>query len=213
LPSFFVLLGAAFIASTGLLIYEFQRMEWFAVLAVHSYLFFFFPVLGILALVAFYLPAVIFTHLYWHHLRFGKLRYALGVVVVAAAAFGFAKYLDKPPALDLGRRRPPLCRADRGDQASRRGVDPRCDGRRARQVGRGRIGCRGFARPCSPDPRLEMPDEMIKERYCFPAKDASQRHGVLCRAGEVHGGGRTSAGQSRDTLGCRRRSMAGCFCR
>ena len=57
----FVLLGASFIASTALLIYEFQRMEWFALLAVHSYLFFFFPVLGILALVAFYLPSVIFT--------------------------------------------------------------------------------------------------------------------------------------------------------
>jgi len=115
----FVLLGAAFIASTALLFYEFQRMEWFALVATHSYLFFFFPVLGILALVAFYLPSVIFTDLYWHHLRYGKLRYALGVVVVAAAAIGFAKYLDKPPR-SIWEATPAALQADRGDQASRR---------------------------------------------------------------------------------------------
>ena len=41
----------------------------------HSHLFFFFPVLGVLALFAFYLPSVVFTHLYWNHLPYGKLRF------------------------------------------------------------------------------------------------------------------------------------------
>src|SRR5262249_11182259 len=115
----FVLLGASFIASSALLIYEFRPIDWFAILATHSYLFFFFPVLGILALIAFYLPSVVFTHLYWHHLAYGKLRYLVGLVVVAAAAIGFAKYLDKSPR-SIWEATPAALSADKGDQASGR---------------------------------------------------------------------------------------------
>src|SRR6185295_10571939 len=93
----FVLLGASFLASSGILIQEFRALDWQTLVITHAYLFYFFPVLGILALCAFYIPSVIFTHLYWNHLPYGKLRYFVGTLVVAAAAFGFAKYLDKPP--------------------------------------------------------------------------------------------------------------------
>jgi len=174
----FVLLGASFIASTALLIYEFQRMEWFSLLAVHSYLFFFFPVLGILALIAFYLPSVIFTDLYWHHLRYGKLRYLVGLVLVAAAAIGFAKYLDKPPRA-IWEATPVALQSDQGDQASRRVsiLEAMAD---VREKSQGRIGLSSFARPCAPDPLLEVPDEMTKERYCFPAK--SRLNGTACCA-------------------------------
>jgi hypothetical protein len=174
----FVLLGASFIASSALLIYEFQRAEWFALVATHSYLFFFFPVLGILALVAFYLPSVIFTDLYWQHLPYGKLRYLLGVVVVAAAAFGFAKYLDKPPR-SIWEATPAALLADRGDQASRRVpiLEAMAD---VREKSQSRIGLSSFARPCSPDPLLEIPDDMTKERYCFPAK--ARLNGTACCA-------------------------------
>ena len=57
----FLILGQSFIASTGLLIHEFQGLDWRAMVVAHSHLFFFFPVFGILALAAFYLPSVIFT--------------------------------------------------------------------------------------------------------------------------------------------------------
>ena len=174
----FVLLGASFIASSALLIYEFQRMEWFALLAVHSYLFFFFPVLGILALVAFYLPSVIFTDLYWHHLRYGKLRFFFGMVVVAAAAIGFAKFLDKPPR-SIWEATPGGLQADRGDQASRR-VPILAAMADVREKSQSRIGLSSFARPCTPDPLLEVPDEMAKERYCFPAQ--ARLNGTACCA-------------------------------
>jgi len=156
----FVLLGAAFIASTALLFYEFQRMEWFALVATHSYLFFFFPVLGILALVAFYLPSVIFTDLYWHHLPYGKLRFSVGLVVVAAAAIGFAKFLDKPPR-SIWEATPAALTADKGDSASRRVpiLQALAD---VRDKSQSRVGLSSFARPCSPDPLLEIPDEMLK---------------------------------------------------
>ena len=93
----FALLGASFIASTALLIMEFQGIDPLTMVAAHSHLFFFFPVLGLLALFAFYLPSVVFTHLYWNHIPYGRVRFLLGLVVVAAASYGFAQYLDKPP--------------------------------------------------------------------------------------------------------------------
>ena len=59
----FLLLGLSFIASTALLVWEFWTLDWQTMIVAHSYLFFFFPVLGILALCAFYIPSVVFTHL------------------------------------------------------------------------------------------------------------------------------------------------------
>ena len=86
----FVILGASFFASTALLIQEFRGGDWFTMVVAHSHLFFFFPVLGVLALFAFYLPSVVFTHLYWTHLPYGKMRFLLGIAVVAARSYGFA---------------------------------------------------------------------------------------------------------------------------
>ena len=78
----FLILGASFIASTGVLINEFWGNDWLTMVVAHSHLFFFFPVFGILALVAFYLPSVVFTHLYWTHLPSGKLRFLLGLAAI-----------------------------------------------------------------------------------------------------------------------------------
>ena len=49
-----------------------------------------------------------------------------------------------------------------------------------REKSQSRVGLSSFARPCSPDPLLEMPDEMTKERYCFPAK--ARLNGTACCA-------------------------------
>ena len=78
-----LVLGLSFLASTGLLIREFQGTDWQAMVLAHSHLFFFFPVFGILALSAFYLPSVVFTDLYWRRLRYGKVRFLVGSEIVA----------------------------------------------------------------------------------------------------------------------------------
>src|SRR5262245_66271534 len=78
----FWLLGASFVASTGLLIYEFRDAEWRSLLIAHSHLFLFFPVFGLLALAAFYRPAVVFTDLFLRILRHGKFRFCFGLLVV-----------------------------------------------------------------------------------------------------------------------------------
>ncbi len=163
----FVVLGAAFIASTGLLVYEFRDIDWFTLVAAHSYLFFFFPVLGLLALFAFYLPSVVFTHLYWHHLPYGRLRLTVNLLVVVAAAYGFARYLDKPPR-SIWEATPQALVADKGGPEGRQPIlGVLADLREKAQT---RLGISNFARPCKTDPLMEVPDEMTKRRYCFPAR-------------------------------------------
>jgi hypothetical protein len=163
----FFILGATFIASTGLLIYEFRNLDWFTLIAAHNYLFFFFPVLGILALFAFYLPSVIFTDLHWNHLPYGKVRFLLCLGVVIVAAYGFARSLDKPPR-SIWEASPSALSADKVGPGGRQPIlDVLAD---LRQKAQTRLGLSEFARPCKPDPLLEMPDDMAKKRYCFPAK-------------------------------------------
>jgi hypothetical protein len=173
----YLILGLSFVASTGLLIQEFHGTDWRSMIIAHSHLFFFFPVFGILALAAFYLPSVVFTDLYWWHLPYGKLRFLVGLVVLAAISFGVAKFLDKPPRA-IWEVSPRALAADKGDPAGCGGSAGATACRRApilatlsslRAAGQARIGLSKFARTCATDPMLEIPEEMEKERHCFPA--------------------------------------------
>ena len=155
----------------GLLIYEF-RDDWLTMAVAHSHLFFFFPVLGILALFAFYLPSVVFTHLYWttSALRQTPLPHRL-LVVVAAGSYGFAAVLDKPPRA-IWEVSPTALADDKGDAGQgaphpRRTADLRKEGTEPLR----HLELR--AQLCARSP-LEVPDEFQKERYCFPAEGYAQ---------------------------------------
>jgi hypothetical protein len=164
----FIVLGASFIASTALLIYEFQSLDWLTMVVGHGHLFLFFPVLGILALIAFYLPSVVLTHLYWNHVRLGRLRFMVGAVVLAGLAYGAAKYLDKEPR-SIYEAAPAALAAEKADAKAQGRVailDALADLRAKAQV---RFGLSSFGRSCVRDRLLEVPEEMLKERYCFPA--------------------------------------------
>jgi hypothetical protein len=164
----FVVLGAAFLASTGLLIFEFQELDWLTMLVAYSHLFLFFPVFGLLALFAFYLPSVVLTHLYWTHLPYGKVRFSIGVLVLAGLSYIFAGSLDKEPRA-IYEAAPFALAADKGDQAT--GRVPILDALGTlRETAQHRFGLASFGRSCLRDPLLEVPDDMLKERYCFPAK-------------------------------------------
>jgi hypothetical protein len=163
----FLLLGVSFIASTALLIYEFQPVDWVTMVVANSHLFFFFPVLGVLALFAFYLPSVVFTHLYWNHLPYGKVRFLVGLVVVAALSIYFAQwYLDAPPRA-IWEASPSALAADRKAGAREPILSVLGD---LRAKAQSRIGVSSFARGCTLDELVEEPEEMGKKRYCFPAK-------------------------------------------
>jgi hypothetical protein len=179
----FVFLGASFVASTGLMINEFWGTDWISMVAVHSHLFFFFPVFGLLALAAFYLPSVVFTHLYWHHLPYGKYRYLAGLFVVAVLSYGVSNWLDAKPRA-VWEVAPRVLAADKGEPAACGGAVP-C--RRApilltlmtlREAAQQRVGLSKFARNCKPDLLLELPEELQKERFCFPAN--TKLSGAAC---------------------------------
>jgi hypothetical protein len=181
----YVILGASFLASTGLLINEFQELDWQAMVMAHSHLFLFFPLFGLLCLIAFYLPSVVFTHLYWNHLPLGRLRFSIGLIVVAALSVGVTKWLDAKPraiwevtpaALGADRGEPPGC----GAGTCQRTALLTALGN-LRKVGQERLGLSKFARNCATDNLLEPPEDMDKVRYCFAA-DAHLKGDACCAA-------------------------------
>ena len=66
-------------------------------IVAHSHLFFFFPVSACWRCLRSICPPSSSRDLYWHHLPYGKLRFLVGLVAVAAVSYGFARSLDKPP--------------------------------------------------------------------------------------------------------------------
>jgi hypothetical protein len=172
----FLILGASFVASTGVLINEFWGNDWLMMVVAHSHLFFFFPVFGILALVAFYLPSVVFTHLYWTHLPSGKLRFLLGLAAITVITLGVCWWLDAKPravwevsprALTADRSEPVPCGS--GDSVCQRAsiLDALVN---VRMEAQSRVGLTKFARNCDVNQYLELPEDMTKQRWCFPAK-------------------------------------------
>ncbi|TMJ68066.1 MAG: hypothetical protein E6G91_17715 [Alphaproteobacteria bacterium] len=183
----YLILGVSFVASTGLLIQEFQGTDWRSMIIAHSHIFLFFPVFGILALAAFYLPSVVFMDLYWRHLPYGKLRFLAGLVALAAISYGVAWWLDAKPRA-VWEVSPRALAADRGDPAGCGAGAGSAPCRRApilatlaslRKAGQTRVGLSKFARSCEIDPMLETPEEMEKERHCFPA-DARLKAAACC---------------------------------
>lgn len=77
----YFLLGLSFVATTAVLYYEFRDAASFSMAVIYSHVFVFFPIFGIVALFAFYLPSSIFVDLYWNHIPYGRYRFAFGFVV------------------------------------------------------------------------------------------------------------------------------------
>jgi hypothetical protein len=163
----FVVLGASFVASTALLIYEFRSLDWLTMVVAHAHLFLFFPVFGVLALVAFYLPSVVLTHLYWNHARYGRLRFISGFFVAAGFSYLLAWSLDMEPR-SIYEAAPTALEVDARDAPKGR-VAILAALADLRAKAQERFGLSSFGRSCAKDDMLEIPEEMRRERYCFPA--------------------------------------------
>ncbi|MGE5512805.1 MAG: hypothetical protein ACM31O_16315 [Bacteroidota bacterium] len=186
-----VILGASFLASTGLVIHEFWDLDWLGIVLAHSHLFLFFPVFGLLVLAAFYLPSVVLTHMYWYHVRpLGRLRFVLGFFVVVAASLFVSNLLTSgslrgiweisPDALQKDRGTPPGCGQGAGaPPCQRAAILPVLA--KLRMEGPHRMGLSEFARNCKPDPLLPLPQTFTEQRYCFPALDM-QSGEACCKA-------------------------------
>ena len=175
----FATLGLSFLASTAMLIYEFQDLNPSTWLLMHSHLFLFFPVFGLVALAAFYLPATVFTHLYWTYVPFGKVRFIVGTGVVLAASLLFSLYLSQgsprglwelsPRVLIADRAAPRLCGSAAAPIACQR-ASAMVTTTSLRDESQKRTGLSKFSRTCVPDPLLEEAEDRSKLRFCFPAQ-------------------------------------------
>jgi hypothetical protein len=181
----YALIGATFLAASGVLIDDFRGADAETMLVAHSHLFIFFPIFGVLSLIAFYVPSVVFTDIYWRHLRFGGLRFLCGLAAVALLSVGVYWWLDAPPRGLWEVSRQALL-ADVGEPAGCQEGCQRAPLRlaleRLRSDSRTRIGLAKFARSCATDTKLEPPNGMKKERFCFAA--LAMRDGAACCAAQ-----------------------------
>ena len=189
----FALLAASFVGSTYILVTEFGPKNWFSLAATYSHTFLFFPTIGLLALLAFYTPATIFTDLYWHHVKRGRMRLLIGFIVIGCISIYVAgilsgtniatKYLWQeetqtgsqtyiPAIWEL---RPDTLLEDKGSPAGCVGNDQLCARQPVmrslgilRKVSQSRTGLTAFSRNCASDPLLEAPPTQKLLRYCFP---------------------------------------------
>lgn len=186
----FALLGASFVATTAALMSEFADSGWFAIAAFYSHLFIFFPTIGLLALAAFYVPAVVFVDLYWRHVQWGRARFIAGTVALALASQMIAQLIIGGAVPALWELKPATIAADQGNP--RRCADlrsgasaqdttplPQHQCRRVpvmdallavRTVSQMHNGLSTFQRACRHDPYVSPSPEQSPRRFCFPSR-------------------------------------------
>jgi hypothetical protein len=191
----FLALGLSFVATTAVLAMDFWKDDlWLAFLTSDSHLFLFFPTFAVVALVAFYLPSCAIVDLYWNHLRFGRVRFALGVLVLAVAAWAIAALILSGQNKSIWTVKPEILFADSGEPASclKNGGD--CARlpvvqvvKNLRDVSQSRQGLRPLVRNCQTDPLIEQATQVGPKRYCivttaFSASPALKTDQECCRA-------------------------------
>ncbi len=170
----FLALGLTFAVPTAVLVWEFQGAGWLTLATFYSHLFIFFPTFGVVTLCAFYLPACAFMDMYWQQVSYGRLRFSIGLVVVAGVSVWFATWLSSGRERSMFEIAPQVLIADKGAPAG-------CGGARScrrlpvldaannvRAVSQQRMGLSDLARSCSADPLVEQaPASLQRKRFCF----------------------------------------------
>jgi hypothetical protein len=176
----FVVLGASFIATTVALYREFADTEWLPLATLYSHLFIFFPTFGILALGAFFIPASAIIDHYWRRVPFGRIRFTIGFVAVAAASWLMSAKLVDGDVPALWWLQPKVLTADRGNPAgcdAKTGVCRRVPVLDAvakiREESTQRFGLSRFVRDCRQDPLVEPAAEDLAKRFCFASRRMS----------------------------------------
>ena len=170
----FGLIALSFVAVTATLVYEYWAADWFTIATFYSHLFIFFPIFGMVAVIAFYFPAVVFTDMYFRHIPRGRLRLMLGAVVVMIASYFIAGGM-------LAGTQRSIFEVPVERLLSDTGEPPNCDGKvipcdrlpalvglkNVRRMSQRRIGLTDLVRNCAPDPLIEVLEEKAPRRYCF----------------------------------------------
>ncbi len=171
----FTVLGVSFLAGTGVLIWEFRDTGWFTIATHDSHLFLFFPTLGLVALAAFYVPALAFTDMYWQHVPFGRVRFIVGFVALAAVSWIIAATLNSSPFRPIWDIAPRVLQADKSEPSGC-GPPPAKPCERVallesleavRKVSSTHFGLKDFIRRCEADPLIESSGTTDPRRFCF----------------------------------------------
>jgi len=170
----FLALGLSFIAPTAALVWEFHDAGWLTIATFYSHLFIFFPTFGVVTLFAFYTPACVFTDMYMRWVRHGRMRYAVGFVVVALVSWVAASWLGSSRERSIFEIAPSALTADAGDPAGCGGttqcrrLSVLAAATNVRSVSQQRMGLTDLARSCRADPLVETQETMAsRKRFCF----------------------------------------------
>jgi hypothetical protein len=170
----YLLLGVSFIAETALLFWEFGPAD-ALVLATHdSHLFLFFPTLGLVALAAFYRPSCAFVDMYWRHVRFGKLRFVAGFIVIIAVSYLAGMQLAESPYRSVWDLNPMALAADSSEPVGCGSATKPCQRigilegvQNVAKVSHQRLGLKEFVRSCEVETLLESDAATERKRFCF----------------------------------------------
>lgn len=174
--SIYLLLGLSFVAETVVLAYEFRDANWFTIATHDSHLFLFFPILGTVALAAFYVPSCVFVDMYWRNrVPFGQLRFGIGFVGLAVLAYMVATGLLSSTNRSVWEIAPDVLKKDRSEPAGCGTLARPCERvalldalANVREVSQTRLALKDFVRDCGPDPLLEASrDRTERRRFCF----------------------------------------------
>ena len=177
----FTVLGLSFLAEPGILMWEFWAQGWFTIATHDSHLFLFFPTLGLVALAAFYVPALALTDMYWQHVRYGRARFAAGFAVLAGLSWFIAGTMNSSPFRPIWDIAPRVLQADK-TQPPGCGPPPAQPCQRValmqslyavRKVSRTHFGLKDFIRQCENDPLIEPSDQADPKRFCFASTPLS----------------------------------------
>ena len=168
----FTAVALSFLATTGVLIWEFWRADWLSIASFYSHLFIFFPTFGIVTLIAFYTPACVFLDMYLKHVRFGPAAFTAGLVLAMGLSYLASVQLMGSQERSIFEVRPEALVADVGEPArcvatgtcERLPVLTAVDN--VRRISQSRLGLADLARNCKPDTLLDQGTQQRK-RYCF----------------------------------------------
>ncbi|MGF1649332.1 MAG: hypothetical protein ACFCUN_02660 [Hyphomicrobiaceae bacterium] len=179
----FVALAFSFIATTVSLALEFKDAGWLNMLAIDSHLFLFYPTFGIIALVAFYLPAVAFVDHYWRSVSLGKLRFLAGLLALVWVANAVSGYILDTPNRSVWELKPEVLLADTGQpETCGASGDQTCDRlpllpaiENLRKLATTDVTLADFVRDCSERRLIERHTLAEPRRYCVVTTRFSQR--------------------------------------
>jgi hypothetical protein len=168
----FLICGLTFLGHTIALAWEFWDANWFDIAALTSTVFIFFPTFGLIALVAFYVPAYVLVDMYWRYATFGKVRFVVGTIVIASLSYWIgAQLADRNRGMYM--IAPQSLIADTGDPA---GCESAGSCNRlpmlaivdnVHRIGASHFGLAEFIHQCESDPFLDIPPGSELKRFCF----------------------------------------------